>query len=398
MTQLQNFHKLFRNDEKGYWTRLRPSDVQVKSFSDAQKQVRDHLVKDLANHYGVTPKFRVQGSWAYATCNQPAQLGQEMDLDYGVYLPAKVFSAQRSAAEAKQYFEITRASLQALCDAQKWELDSSPDAKCLRFRGFMPSAHMDIPLYAVPDDMFDDLEENHRMLLEKSLKTNDPYAMDALTAQLYDNVFRAEARSIDLSKIEMIHMAKPDGEWKASDCEKVKKWFQDECMKHPNGGLQLRSMARYLKGWRDQTWKTGGPTSILLMIIAVQCYRYVAARDDHALLSIVKDLPTKLNEDIFEPNIDGHKDENFNKSTPQQRAENVLKAKELLSRLTSATQSKTAQLTIDFLVADFGRRIPNDTSLVIAEPAPQNPYVEIKKNIAPQRASAPAVIAPQSGG
>lgn len=394
MTQLQNFHRVFRNETKGYWVKVLPTRQQVDALVEAQKAVREQLSDDLSAHYGVSPKYRVQGSWAYGTCNQPAQIDQEMDLDYGVYLPAKVFSQQKSSQEAKQYFETAKKSLEKVCNKNGWTIITD-NPNCLRFKGFMPNAHMDIPLYAVPDDMFDELEQNHGLLLEKSLRTDEHYAMDALTANLFDSVSFSESRLIDLSSIEMIHMAKSDGEWKASDCEKVRKWFQDECMKYPNGGLQLRSVVRYLKGWRDHHWKSGGPTSILLMIIATKCYQYIAGRDDQALIHVVQKLPSMLESDIFEPNIDGHQDENFNKSTPAQRKENAGKAKELLGRLISATQSVSARITIDCLIIDFGSRIPNDPELV--SPEVSDPY-KIIKDEPVTRAVAPAVILPQSGG
>lgn len=283
-----------------------------------------------------------------------------------------------------------------MCERLSWELDSSK-VTCLRINAVTPNSHIDVPLYAVPDDMFDELEENHNIVVEKSERTDTLYSNFSLES--YDSVSLIEAVSIDLKNIEMIHMAMQDGEWKASDCEKVRDWFQRECLKYPNKGLQLRSVVRYLKGWRDNHWETGGPTSILLMIIAVQNYNYIESRDDLAILNVAERLPYALSNDIYEPGIEGHSEENFNRSDEQQRRENFNKANILSLRLRQAINAEHRQYSIDLLTDVFGSRIPDDISLVVTESEKGNidPFAAVLAEPA-KNTSKSDIIKPQIGG
>lgn len=366
-TVAQNCHRLFSNDDQGYWYKLRPTKEQVQQLRSCQEKIRDCLTEALSSVYGQYPKFRVQGSWAYGTCNQPAHPKQEMDLDYGAYLPSSVFSTERSPEEAKAYFDVAQNALSDLCDEEGWELDDTKPM-CLRLCKVMSKAHIDVPLYAVPNDMFNDLKENHNMALDAVYKSaqviaaaSRGFALESFGGEMLTESFRA--KEIDLENIQMIHMAQKDGVWKPSDCEKVREWFLKKCAGHPSNGQQLKAIVRYLKGWRDQHWETGGPTSILLMIITVQHYEYAEYRDDQALLSVTKNLATSLINDVRE-SIDGHETENFNKSNHQQRIENAGKAKNLHAFVQQSLLAQAKEQSVDYLRASFGRRLPDEPQLV----------------------------------
>ncbi len=403
MTANQNLHRLFRAETNGYWYKLRPTKQHATVLKECQKKIREKLVQALQDEYGTSPKFRVQGSWAYGTCNQPALLKQEMDLDYGAYLPTNVFTENRSTTEAKRFYEVTQIALEALCREEKWSLDTSKKT-CLRLKNVMPTAHIDIPLYAVPDDMFNDLEENHQIVMDSVQKAEESISFNRqLSLEQYGEVTLTEAVSIDLKNIQIIHMAMQDGNWKASDCEKVREWFLNICSQYPNGGHQLRSIVRYLKGWRDHQWETGGPTSILLMIIAVQNYQYIEGRDDKALSIVSEKLPNALLQDIYESRIDQHEEENFNKSNHGQRKENAEKALILYKNISSALEASNAQLSIDYLIIQFGNRIPNDQSLVSSSPDTlasslrNSIYASVLSEPA-QKSSDEVMLRPQIGG
>lgn len=176
---LQNCHHLFSNNDLGYWYQTRPTKVQVEQLLSCQEKIRDCLTEALHRAYGIKPKFRVQGSWAYGTCNQPAQAGQEMDLDYGAYLPSSVFSAEKSPEEATAYFQVAKYALSTLCDYEGWELNEDKPM-CLRLHKVMKDAHIDVPLYAVPNDMFEELKENHKVAfdsIQKSEAFHSPVCM-----------------------------------------------------------------------------------------------------------------------------------------------------------------------------------------------------------------------------
>lgn len=402
----QNCHRLFSNDDQGYWYKLRPTKEQVQQLRSCQEKIRNCLTEALSSAYGQEPKFRVQGSWAYGTCNQPARLGQEMDLDYGAYLPSSAFSTDRSPEEAKEYFNVAYDALNELCADEGWKIDDSKDM-CLRLCKVMPNAHIDVPLYAVPNDMFENLKENHGMAFDSIYKSaeviaaaSSRLALESYGGQMLTESFRA--KEIDLENIQMIHMAKKDGEWKPSDCEKVREWFLQKCAEHPNNGQQLKAIVRYLKGWRDQHWDKGGPTSILLMIITVQHYKYVESRDDQALFSVTKNLAASLEKDVYE-SIDGHETENFNKSNSQQRIENAGKAKALHAFVQQSLLAQAKDQSVDCLIASFGQRLPNNPQLVSTQVLDDSSNVSVtayqKVMSQPvQRTKEAAMLAPQIGG
>lgn len=400
--QKQNCHRVFSNDDQGYWYKLRPTEQQVQTLRVCQEKIRDCLTQALFDEYKVKPKFRVQGSWAYGTCNQPAQADQEMDLDYGAYLPSDVFSDGRSTEEAKLYFNVAKKALTKLCDEENWELNDKKNM-CLRIHKVMSNAHIDVPLYAVPDDMFEDLVENHRVAFDSVHKAEASVGLFRATLESFNGEMLTESvriKEIEMENIQMIHMAHQNGEWKPSDCEKVREWFLRKCAIYPNKGSQLKAIVRYLKGWRDQEWQTGGPTSILLMMIAVQKYVYVQGRDDKALWEVTKELARSLLEDVFVDDLADHEVENFNKSNTEQRAENAAKAARLHKLVEQSMQAHQPQQSIDCLKISFGDRIPNDTQLVSAEqrtPSSDAIHQTIMSQPA-QRAKEAAAIPPQIGG
>lgn len=401
MQQKQNCHRVFSNDDQGYWYKLRPTKQQVQILRVCQEKIRDCLTKALLDEYDVKPKFRVQGSWAYGTCNQPAHTGQEMDLDYGAYLPSYAFSDGRSSEEAKSYFNVAKKALAELCHEEKWELNDTKNM-CLRIHKVMSNAHIDVPLYAVPNDMFESLVENHRVIFESVRKAEATLGLMA-GLESYNGEMLTESKrfeEIELENIQMIHMAHQTGEWKPSDCEKVREWFLKKCADYPNDGAQLRAIVRYLKGWRDQEWQTGGPTSILLMMIAVQKYIYVQGRDDKALWEVTKELAESLLGDVFVDDLADHESENFNRSNSQQRAENAVKATKLHKLVEQSMQAHQPQQSIDCLKISFGDRIPNDTQLVSTEQkAPSSDAIHQTIMSQPaQRVKEAAAIPPQIGG
>lgn len=120
-TSTANLHLVYQNEENGYATKLLPPPKLVDKLKECQIKVRNKLEQVLEQEYGTKPKFRVQGSFAYGTCNIPAQphKGQELDLDYGAYLPASVFTLNdegkpNSSEEAKKYIQVVYDALTEL--------------------------------------------------------------------------------------------------------------------------------------------------------------------------------------------------------------------------------------------------------------------------------------------
>lgn len=98
-----NLHRTFRARDDGFITQIKPTNDQRDYLNACRQKVRATLKQGMANFIVenggdpnlVKPKFRLQGSWAYGTCNQPAYPTQEMDVDYGVYLPNSLLAQGR---------------------------------------------------------------------------------------------------------------------------------------------------------------------------------------------------------------------------------------------------------------------------------------------------------------
>ena len=409
-----NLHRVFKNDNDGFFHKLLPSREQLDAFKYCKDKVQEKLESDLKEIYGVKPKFRLQGSWAYGTCNVPALTTQEMDFDYGCYLPNVCF-VDDEKTEGEKILRHVEQSLQVVCDEQGWTLDTS-NVSCQRITGFLSQAHFDVPLYAVPDDMFADLQDvqirtqksqtiaNESMGLDSAMlsfdfsEKNGDTRPDSLSAYFGESQFSNEIAFTTLSnearhghyelgldsineknsipktvkkaknqKIQNIRLIKRDEYWKPSDCEKVREWFVGTCDKYPNEGQQLRAIVRYVKAWRDfltPQFKKA-PSSIALMVLVTQSYEHLQQRDDKALNAVVKDLPNALIKPINCKDIVGHESEDFNSLDAQERGF----AKSLASQFSKVLDDCLFKHTSAFdcladLETQLGCRIPMQSDLV----------------------------------
>lgn len=401
MTTKLNLHRVFRVNEVGFVNKIKPSQNDRNFLEICRSKIRKALtlpVKQFTKMYSVnsqevTPKFRVQGSWAYGTCNSPAHKSQEMDLDYGIYLPVRVFGDLDNSKEAaKLYFRTVEAALKKLAQIEGWGFDNSKDT-CIRLK-VSENAHLDVPLYAVPDQMFSKFKENHDLILDSVGVALEHYRKSEDSGWVL-----VEEASIDLSEITTIHMAKRDGDWKASDCEQVRAWFKERLNEQPDNGKQLRYICRYLKAWRDYTWETGGPTSILLMVIAVNNYKYIEERDDEALHYTCQRLEEALKGIVKDARIKQHEEEDFNERFRKDGSAHThaQAAKKLEEHLDLALNLANPTGALNHLHSRFGERIPKDEKLVS-----QNASTDTAARAAFGGASVnfakPDVIRPTEGG
>lgn len=371
-----NLHRIFVDRGIGFKKEITPTEQDLNFFNEVKKVVKSHLktkIKEFLEQQGIAsiaPKFRIQGSWAYGTCNLPAKQGQEMDFDYGVYLPVRAFEGFNPNAgaseQAKNYFEQVESMMKDLCCQHNWRLDTSAPSSCIRIK-IKSNAHMDIPLYAVPNDMFDALEERNDLQL----------SLDSATTPIQESLNYFEwafedygtrsfiEKSLADKNIQMIHMARRDGTWQESDCELIRKWFADKLKSLDNNGQQLRAICRYLKAWRDWQFAdtTFQPSSILLMIIACKHYQYHQSRDDLALLSVLEKLPDALNSDIYE-NIEEHESEDFNRMKSHERPIAKQYADKLYQSFMASLNNSDTTKVLNFITNEWGNRIPQDESLI----------------------------------
>lgn len=347
-------------EEDVFINRIEPSKDQRDLLFEAKNSIRDHLrpriraatVTVLGMDRAVTPRFRTQGSWSYKTCVQPAwNPPQEMDWDFGVYLPVTVWEdGGPPHAMAKLYFELVESLLADLCDEKGWTLYSGKDT-CIRVQ-INSWAHIDIPLYAAPEEQFVQIVE--KAALAASI------TREALAAN-FEDVELAHQQWEDMVDI---MMATRSGDWKPSDPEAVSKWFLDRVLEHTE---QLRRVCRFLKAWRDLHWKDGdGPTSVCIMIAVSQAFERHPGRDDLALEGAARKLANALKGEVREVAIDGGSEDFNNRLDAAQREDASAKAETLADQLRSARFKATYLVgdAIDLVQAQLGGRVPYRPDLV----------------------------------
>lgn len=268
-----------------------PDHARLKK---AQIQVRDCLKTAFSNltqaeiGYSVRPRFFTQGSYSYRTINGPAWTPpQQMDLDDGAYLPMTfVQGTKKPSLAAAKFFEVVDGALMKLASREGWTFIPKPT--CARVV-ISKDAHIDVPLYAIPDSEFKKLEETVQMM-RKSMATFDsrPRALDRWDALPSDCVL----------------LAHREEDWISSDPRKIRDWFDGAIDIY---GERLRRVCRFLKAWRDHNRPhVDNVSSILLMICAWKAFEdlgrpNVPDRDDLALLRVAERLPRLLKGPVLNP-------------------------------------------------------------------------------------------------
>lgn len=205
-------------------------------------------------------------------------------------------------------------------------------------------AHIDVPLYAIPDDEFQTLA---KAALEHGHVTLD----EALQ--------RAERDAWTKLPSNSVLLAHREKNWMESDPRPVKEWFFREVEMR---GEQLRRVVRYLKAFRDWQWPSGGPASILLMAAATPVFERRDRRDDLALLDVITALPAKLREGVPNPV------ENSESLTDRLGKEGVQEAAQAFERLEKmlrgAVHANDGDTACIWMRREFGPRFPNAPSRV----------------------------------
>ncbi|MEQ6475818.1 CBASS cGAMP synthase [Comamonas sp. wu1-DMT] len=322
-----------------------------RAKTDVRNALRDGIPKlyRAAGNQGEppVPRFFTQGSWAYKTINAPARNPQQADVDDGCYLPLSFLTqTKRPSVAAQSFFGYAEQALADLVKERGWTLVTDKDT-CIRVE-IGPIAHIDIPLYAIPDTEFE--------TLSKSLESlNEGFVMDSVVVQRSD-------RWSALPDTEVL-LAHRTENWKKSDPRPVKRWFLDQVQTQ---GIQLRRLVRYLKAFRDWQWSTGGPSSILLMAAAAPLFEKQNGRDDLALLTVVKALPRALREGVNNPTDENEsltkrlRDQNPHKDLVEEAA---LAFEAFAKQLEGSINASNVPQALHWLRTALGPRFPNRPDL-----------------------------------
>jgi hypothetical protein len=300
-----------------------------------------------------TPKFRMQGSFSYHTCNKPAHVPpQEIDLDDGLFMPVSYFQKDQDRSpvvNSAAFFFIIERILAPLCEKKGWELVTDKPS-CIRVK-IDETMHTDLALYSVPDADF-------QRILKDAQNRRADFSTELM---MEDMAYRM------LSQDEIMLAHRNEG-WKKSDPRRLEDWFVNAVKEY---GEQVRVVSRCLKGWKDFPWQNGRLASIALMAAVVSAFEKASAeipsdRDDIALLRVAEGLPDFLDNEIPNPVVAGERlDEGWK---PEERNDFVAKAKVLAQRLADAlVHTSDRGLAVEALQEQFGGRIPNDLTLYVPD-------------------------------
>lgn len=353
-------------DRQVFSDEIEPTPNQREELTQAKNDIRDHLrlriaaatVALLGMPHQVEPRFRTQGSWSYKTCVQPSCMPpQEMDWDFGVYLPVEVWEEKGPPhAMAKAYFKLVEGLLKDLCEKKNWTLLQGKDT-CIRIR-IAWWGHIDVPLYAAPAAQFFQIRER-AMKKSWSSSVHD-------SAALSESVEFGELPQQVWEDLDRVMLATRSGEWIGSDPEQISRWFNDRVQQHTE---QLLRTCRYAKAWRDYQWPNGGgPTSVAILIAVAQKFSARPGRDDIALENAMRAFSDSIKIDIREVGIDQGQ-EDFNRLSTQEREDVSRKAASCAVAIQHARSRADyqKQLAISVIRDHLGDRIPSDEDLIDVE-------------------------------
>jgi len=379
-----NLHRLFHTDD-GYLAELRVSDDDQAALSAAREDIRatlryaiknwqkflpaSELFDPAAAKYAVdgdlpAPKFRLQGSFAYHTVNDCQQSPpQEIDQDDGMFLPVTFITnggSLRPRITSKAYFALVEKALKPLCDEKGWRLNpTGPKSSCVRV-GVAPRLHIDVPLFAMRDEAFEQLAEASVRHLAKA----DSLALDARFQREREELSEEVYRALDESDIVLAH--RTEG-WKGSDPRKLETWFNNALR---NYGFVVRRLSRSFKALRDAHWGECDLGSICIMAAVVTAVARIQPldqnRDDLALLAVGREMIKVFGGSVENPAFPGDADKYLCKDwTPDFRSEVRRVFSEACDNLERAIFDTLHKgHAIKLAQAAFGDRVPDDETLV----------------------------------
>lgn len=328
------------------------------------------------NRAQIEVKFMTQGSFAYKTVNAPAQAAvQEIDLDDGVYVPVEYLDNDRPALTARGMFEFIESALDSLRRERRWIIDTTKNC-CVRVK-LWPGAHIDLPVYSIPRDRFEAVNEN----LVKA---------DVQVAAMSRGMVMDEAYKLPTDKIMLAHR---DGTWIHSDPQKLHDWVTT--CENRNGPIYTR-LCRFFKGWRDFTWAKSTLSSVCLMRAIDLALRQLPAlpvqnRDDAMILEVAKQLPDILRGKVGNPVV---KDACLNQWSDSDGRMIIAGAESLKGSMLQALEKTGSPVEVVRQMQQmFGGRVPFRPDVVQIS----GNAISAIKAAAPATVAAPRVIPSTSG-
>lgn len=312
------------------------------------------------------PKFAMQGSYVYKTLNSPAYPPeQQVDIDLGVYLPFTALGdGHKPKTHAKLYFDTIESILREHISSRAgntWELSTKKDT-CVRVI-ISPRLHIDLPLYAVPDDQLNRVHESRN--LAKSHPVNDGL------------IFASDDWADLPIEPTTIHLAHKTKGWEPSDALVIRDWVKAQ---YKNKGAEIRFVCRYLKAWRDEKWKSGGgPSSIFLLAHVIDTFENTSNKHCDLLENAINTLPLVFNQPLLIPRPtpeNPHATEDLcspERISEENKTTYIAAFTELKNAFQQARDASSPSEANEILIRLFGNRLPYDPPRIKDDEPPTDP-------------------------
>jgi len=334
---------------------IKAEQVTIKELvCQMDSRANDELLK-------LKPRFWTQGSFQYDTLNLPyVSPPQEMDIDDGVYLPTPLFEGEPVIAHELLILLVDTSLKSLVAENNGWEFEAK--RTCARIKIPEASTHIDVPMYAIPEEQFLEKEEAVLKALAHNRQAQDSFDLESMSESKEDYAIDPECVNLAL---------RSDTEkWTNSDPKIVEDWFIESCSRI---GSHLKKLCRFLKSWRDAQWPSGGgPSSISLMAATVSILDKTPY-DENNFGDTMGLIANKLSE-VFNAGVDSpdHTDEKpLFPSYPEQDEEQKLivkKVEALAQILTESENATTKHASLLKVNEAFGNRVTNH-ELIVSKPA-----------------------------
>lgn len=340
--------------------------TRFRHLSPSDRELFAELIMELnedarAAFLKLSPRFWTQGSFTYDTLNKPYKTPpQEMDIDDGTYLPM-VFFDEKPVIGHQLLVLLVDTSLKSLVAENKgWQFEAK--RTCGRLKIPNKDVHIDVPMYAIPEDKF---LERERVIKESFNARASLEGFDSIAVQ-DSKIYELDSDCVNLA------VRAHDQKWMKSDPKVVDDWFRESCGRI---GIHLRKICRILKAWRDAQWQNGGgPSSISLMAATVDIlnHKYVDTKDfGSTMLTIAKELPTTFRNGVESPDESDERPLFLHESEHTEKENEIVeKMEQLAASLESALNAETREKALNILNLNFGQRVTNASLIVSIAAAP----------------------------
>lgn len=230
--------------------RITPTAEQREFLQTQWNDLADHLKRELYKTYGYSISTWLQGSYKFATLIRPVHLGEEYDVDVGVYFEWEGDDDDDiypTPSQLRDWVQSELINYKSLTDSIK-QIEEPPKERCSRAT-YVKQFHIDTPVYHLK-------------------KSSDTRKLACLS-----------------------------GDWEDSDPKAIYKWFRDAV--NEDDREQLRRLVRYLKAWAAVAFEDSPgarPSSILLTVLVTNIFkdsfisRLIGMDDEDALIMVIKDM------------------------------------------------------------------------------------------------------------